>query len=216
MPLHTLIRRCSAAMLVMMCMNAHAQAQAPVDLAQAVDAIWRVRSTTLHFQSPHTYYYCDILQQRVADIMRAVGAGDPMDVRAKCAVGSLINDTSIRIVAGLPVEATDANVRAETSFDTRTELVAQTRNWKLPTPQTVRRFRALRTEISFARLDRLHLSPSDCDLLAAMSEQVFPEYGVRTTVPLYCTPGSSPLARPGLVVETLMPVTSLSAATVSK
>lgn len=214
MPLRMLIRRCSSAMLALMCMSGQAETRA--DLAHAVDAIWRVRSTTLHFQSPNTYYYCDILQQRVVDIMRAVGAGDPMDVSAKCSVGSLINDTSIRIVAGLPVEATEANVRAETTFDTRTELVAQTRNWTLPTPQTMRRFRALRTEVPFARIEKLHLSPSDCDLLAAMSQQVFPQFGIRTIVPLYCTPGSQPLARPGLVVEALIPVTSLSAAAIGK
>jgi hypothetical protein len=186
-----------------------ARAEAPLDVTQAVDAIWRVRSVTFHFQSPTTFYYCDILQQRVADIMRAVGAGEPMDVRAKCSVGALINDTSIRIVAGLPVEATEANVAAETTFDTRTELVAQTRNWKLPTPETVRRFRAMRTEVSFARLERLHLSPSDCDLLAAMSEQVFPTFGIATKAAIYCTPGSRPLGRPGLVVEALMPITPL-------
>jgi hypothetical protein len=176
-------------------------------LDQAVDAIWRVRSVTFHFQSPNTYYYCDILQQRVADIMRAVGAGDPMDVRAKCAVGSLINDTSIRVVAGVPVEATDAHVEAETTFNTRTQLVAQTRNWTLPTPTTVRRFRASRTDVSFARMERLHLTPSDCDLLQAMSEHVFPTFDIRAKDPLYCTPGSRPLTRPGLVVEALMPIT---------
>lgn len=209
MPLRISVRSSGVVILALACgLSAHAQT--PVEPPEPVDAIWRVRSSTLHFKSPTTYYYCDILQQRVADIMRAVGAGDPMDVRAKCSVGSLINDTSIRIVAGLPVEATDANVRTETTFDTRTVLAAQVRNWTLPTPTTVRRFRAIRTAVSFARLQTLHLTPSDCDLLALMSEQVFPQFGIRTTTPLYCTTGSRPLARPGLVVEALLPIASLS------
>jgi hypothetical protein len=180
-------------------------ADEPLD--DAVDAIWRVRSVTFQFTSPSTYYYCDILQQRVADIMRAVGAGDPMDVKAKCSMGTLINDTTIRIVAGLPIEATDAHVKTETTFNTHTQLVAQTRNWTLPTETTVRRFRALRTEVSFARLDQLHLTPSDCELLQAMSERVFPKFNVRAKNALYCTTGSQPIARPGLVVEALLPMT---------
>lgn len=191
--------------------RAAALQQAPID--DAVDAIWRVRSVNFHFQSPTTYYYCDILQQRVADIMRAVGAGPQMDVKARCAVGALINDTTIRIVAGVPIEATAENVKAETTFDTRTQLIAQGRNWKLPTPETVRRFRAVRTDVSFARTEQLHLTPSDCDLLQAMSEQVFPAFGIRAKAPqLYCTPGSSPLTRPGLVVDTLMPLTQVEVA----
>lgn len=208
MPLRSLALRSVAVATVLLCCVG-SRAEAPVDLTHAVDAIWRVRSVTFHFQSPTTFYYCDILQQRVADIMRAVGAADPMDVRAKCSVGALINDTSVRIVAGLPVEATEENVEAETTFDTRTELVAQTRNWKLPTPETVRRFRAVRTEVSFARLERLHLSPNDCDLLVAMGEQVFPTFGITTKAAIYCMPGSRPLGRPGLVVEALMPITPL-------
>lgn len=181
------------------------------DIDNAVDAIWRVRSVTLHFNSPTTYYYCDILQQRVSDILRTVGAGDPMSVQAKCSVGSLINDTSVQIVAGLPVEASPENVTAETTFDTRTELVAQTRNWKLPTPTSVRRFRAVRTELSFAQVD-LHLSPNDCDLLQAMSQQVFPTFNIRTLTPLSCTMGSQPVARPGMVVDALLPLTALPVA----
>ena len=161
--------------------TAHAAAgAATVDLDKAVDAIWRVRSITFHFQSPTTYYYCDILQQRVVDIMRAVGAGQRMDVKARCSVGSLINDTTIRIVAGVPIEATTENVLAETTFSTETELIARSHNWELPTPTTVRRFRAIRTEISFARLADLHLTPNDCDLLQAMSDQVFPKLDIRS------------------------------------
>jgi hypothetical protein len=212
MPRHRTIRRRTFISVALLCCTASlVRAETPVDIDQAVDAIWRVRSVTLHFQSPTTYYYCDILQQRVSDIMRAVGAGDPMSVQARCSVGALLNDTSVRIVAGVPIEATEANVQAETTFDSHTELVAQTRNWKLPTPTSVRRFRAIRTELSFARVD-LHLSPSDCDLLQGMSEQVFPSFGIRTVMPLYCTPGSRPLSRPGLVVEALMPVKALSVA----
>jgi hypothetical protein len=193
--------------------TAHAAtAAAAVDLDKAVDAIWRVRAITFHFQSPTTYYYCDILQQRVVDIMRSVGAGERMDVKARCSVGSLINDTTIRIVAGVPIEATTENVLAETTFSTETELIARSHHWELPTPTTVRRFRAIRTEISFARLEDLHLTPNDCDLLQAMSDQVFPKLDIRSRDPLYCTPGSRPLTRPGLVVNALMPVSALAAA----
>jgi hypothetical protein len=204
----------TALLVVMTTVGSPAWAATPdsvVNLDQAVDAIWRVRSVSFHFQSPTTYYYCDILQQRVIDIMRAVGAGEQMDVKARCAVGSLINDTTIRVVAGVPIEATAENVNAETTFDTHTRLIAQGRNWQLPTPTTVRRFRAVRTDVSFARMEQLHLTPSDCDLLQAMSEHVFPAFDIRPRGTLYCTPGSRPLTQPGLTVVSLMPISAIAA-----
>jgi hypothetical protein len=186
-------------------------AQEVAGLNEAVDAIWHVHAIDLHFKSPTTYYYCDILQEKISSILRMVGAGDPMNIRARCSSGALINDTSVRVVVGVPVEATPENVQIETTFDTRMELVARTRNWQLPTPTTIRRFRAAWTTVSFSRMDRLHLTPEDCDLLRDMSEQVFPQLGIRISKDqFYCTPGSTPLGRPRLEVQALIRLPSQS------
>lgn len=180
-----------------------------VILNDAVDAIWRVHAIDFHFKSPTTYYYCDTLQEKISSILRVVGASDPMNIRARCSSGSLINDTNVRVVVGVPVEATPENVRIETTFDTRMELIARTRNWQLPTPITIRRFRATWTTVSFWRMEKLHLTPDDCDLLRDMSEQIFPELAIRVSKDqFYCTPGSKPLGRPRLEVQALIPLSA--------
>jgi len=193
--------------LVTVCCAERASAQEGVDLNQAVDAIWRVKAVDLHFMSPTAYYYCDTLQEKVGSILRVVGASERMSIKARCSSGTLINDTSIRIVIGFPIEATAENVRIETTFDARMQLVARTRNWPLPTPTTIRRFRAAWTTVSFWRSDKLHLTPEDCDLLHDMSEQIFPLLAIRIARDqFYCTPGSMPLGRPRLEVEALLPL----------
>lgn len=169
-----------------------------VTLESSVDAIWKVRSVTFRYFSPTKYYYCDTLQKRVATILIAVGASGTMHVDAQCASSTLINDTHIRVVVGVPIEATQENVRAETTFDTRTVLIAQARNWKLATPETVRRFRAIRRDVSLS-----NLGASDCDLLRAMSEQVFPQLGIRVRSAPSCA-GAVTLA--SVTADALMPL----------
>jgi hypothetical protein len=153
---------------------------------EAIDAIWMVRSVTLNYHSPTTYFFCDTLRRRVAEILKSVGASDLMNVKANCSVGSLINHTQIRIVAGVPLEATPENVIAETTHDTRTRMIAKMHEWTLATPTSVHRFRAARREISFANAPN-----SDCDLLAAMSTQVFPALRIQPKRALQCV-NSSP------------------------
>jgi len=164
----------------------------------AVDAIWKVRSVSFRYFSPTTYYLCDTLRQRVADIMLEVGASELMHVQPKCMGSGWVNDTTIRIVVGIPIEATRENLVRETTFDARTQLIAQARNWTLATPETVHRFRAVKTDVSFVRAQ-----PSDCELLQAMSEQVFPRLGIQVNRKLQCS-GSLPLGT--LSVTTLKPI----------
>jgi hypothetical protein len=152
---------------------------------EPIDAIWMVRSVTFNYHSPTTYFYCDTLQRRVAEIMKTVGANDLMDVRVNCSVGALINHTQIRIVAGVPLEATPENVLAETTHDTRTQMIAKAHEWKLATPTSVHRFRAEWREISFSNAPN-----SDCDLLMAMSQQVFPRLGIQPKRALQCVDSS--------------------------
>ena len=197
------------ATILTICGIGHSAAQEEAVFDGAVDAIWHVYAIDLHFKSPTAYYYCDTLQDRVRSILRMVGAADPMKIRARCSSGALINDTSVRVVVGAPIEATPENVRVETTFDAHMALVARMRNWQLPTPTTIRRFRAAWTTVSFARMERLHLTPEDCDLLRDMSEQIFPQLAIQVAKDqFYCTPGSVPLGRPRLEVKALIPLSA--------
>lgn len=193
--------------ILALCGVGRSGAQEGVELSEAVDAIWRVHAIDLHFKSPTTYYYCDTLQEKISSILRMVGAADPMNIRARCSSGALINDTSVRVVVGVPVEATPENVRIETTFDSHMTLVARMRNWQLPTPTTIRRFRAAWTTVSFSRMERLHLTSEDCDLLRDMNEQIFPRLAIHVAKnQFYCTSGSTPLGRPRLEVKALIPL----------
>lgn len=171
---------------------------ATTTVVRPIDAIWKVRSVTFRYSSPNTYYYCDTLHRRVTDIMLAVGASEVMNVKVKCSVDSLINNATVRIVAGIPIEATHENLVRETTFDARTALIAEARNWTLATPETVHRFRAEHKDVSFA-----NFASSDCDLLHAMSEQVFPRLGIEIKHTPNCS-GASPL--PNLTVSVLKSV----------
>lgn len=149
--------------------------------------------------------YRDSLERKITSILHAVGAGSPMSISARC-LGAVTNNASVRIVVGVPVEATPENVRIETTFDARTKLAARLRNWQLPTHTTIRRFRAEWTTVSLSRSDRLDLRPEDCDLLRDMSEQIFPQLAIRVTKGrLFCTPNSPPLGGPRLEVKALLP-----------
>ncbi len=190
---------CSAALLTGLCLHSYASADdVPLERSDPIDAIWKVRGITFRYESPSTYYYCDTLQRRVTEIMLQVGANELMHVKAKCTVGPLINNTAIRIVVGVPVEATRENLIRETTHSSRTVLIAEARNWTLATPETVHRFRAVPTDVSFA-----NLAPSDCELLQAMSTQVFPRLGIVPKRTLVCS-GAQPAVN--LVVRTLKAV----------
>ncbi|HKE97301.1 MAG TPA: hypothetical protein VKB34_23520 [Povalibacter sp.] len=169
-----------------------------------IEAIWRVQSLPFEYHSLSTYYDCDSLQEKVRAILHAVGAHRSLIVDARCE-GGVTNRISARIVLATPVPATEENVRAATTFDTRDELVARLRNVALPTASDITRFPARWQTLSLGRVRDVSLTVGDCDLLRGMYEQVFPKIAVRVTENnrMHCGNYASRL-RPNVKVEALV------------
>jgi hypothetical protein len=105
----------------------------------------------------------------------------------------------------LPVPATEENVRAATTFDTRDELIARLQHVELPTSADIQHFAAEWRAISLTRDRRLHLDAGDCDLMQGVRDQIFAKVAIRVTRGhLGCTSGIATRTRPTFEVEALV------------
>ena len=176
-----------------------------VEPSASVDAIWRFQSFPFEYRSSNTYYNCDSLVRKVRAILKAVGAHHSVLVETRCE-GGPANRISTRIAVATPVIASDENVRAATTFDSRDELVARLRNITLPTANDIERFPATWQKISLARAIRdMSITQSDCDLIRGMNEQVFPRLAVRVEGRKLMCGNYSTNVRANVKVEALVP-----------
>ncbi len=144
-----------------------------------VQAIWHLQKMHFRFHSTRTSYACDALERKVADILRALGAREDIDVDPGCFRGEFVSGAAVQVTLAAPVPATDANVRQATTFDSRDELLARLRGIELPTATDLERFPAAWRRISLQRDRLVRLEQGDCDLLLAMRKHIFPKLAVR-------------------------------------
>ncbi len=143
-----------------------------------VIAIWRVHKVDFAYRSQNVYYACDALQEKIRTILLAIGAHGTMNIAISCTSGQLVKDARSRLTLALPAEATPANVRAATTFDTRAQLVARLQKIQLPSANDIVRFPARWQTVSLSRQRGVRLGPGDCELLDDLTEQVFPKLPV--------------------------------------
>lgn len=170
-----------------------------------VEAIWRVQSLPLEYSSPYYHYACTSLEEKVGDILRAVGAHDSIAIETHCVSPGAQNQISLRITLATPVPATEENIRAATTFDGKDELLAQMRKTTLPTPENIPRFAATWQTVSLSRQPGLHLDAGDCDLLRHIGRQVFPKIAVRLTNTRLSCNVSATRIQPKIKVQALIP-----------
>lgn len=176
-----------------------------ISVENTVDAIWRVQRVDFTYRSAEVYYSCRALQSKIGAILKAVGAHQQMAVDVGCMSGELVRNAFARVTLAMPAVATQENVVAATTFDSRAQLVARVRKVRLPTANDIERFPAAWQTVSLSRDRGLRLEPGDCDLLRGMHEQIFPRLSIRVTQQVRCATGSTRM-RPNLEVTALMPV----------
>jgi len=177
----------------------------PGSTAAPIVAIWQTQTLTFDYQSMSTVYSCAQLGQRIGTILRAIGARNVV-VEMQCG-GAAIAGARADIVVAMPIEATEENVRAATTYDARDRLIARLQNLEPLTANDIARFPANWRQIPLSRDRRLRLESGDCDLLRRLHEQVFSRLPVRVTrIFLNCTPGSATRVRPTLEIEALIPL----------
>jgi hypothetical protein len=171
-----------------------------------IAAIWQIQRIDFVYNSTTVRYSCGNLQRRIAAILQAVGANASMGVELGCNSGELVRYANVHLTLAMPVEATEENVRAATTFGTRDELVARLHQSQLPSASDIVRFPATWRTVALTRSPPLSLGPGDCDLLRAMRDDVFPRLHVRVVSSgLRCGGGADTRITPRIHVNALIP-----------
>jgi hypothetical protein len=153
-----------------------------------IDAIWHVQSLPFLFRGRHVLYNCTFFQKKLHSILVAVGADPSLIIQTSCTPNAITDRITVRIALATPVEATADNIAAATSFDSKRELLARLQKTPLPTPSAIEKFRARMRSVTLEDSGELQLEPSDCELLIALTDQVFPKLNVEVEKNLlFCT-----------------------------
>lgn len=149
-------------------------------IGEPIDAIWHQHRVAFDFHSFNVRYSCRGLQDKMSAILKAVGAHQDLDVALNCPPTGLITGANMLVSVKMPVLASEANVRAETTYSTEQELVARLRRMQLPTANDIERFSAQWQKVALTRNRHLNIDSGDCDLLANMRDQLLPKLGIST------------------------------------
>ncbi len=169
-----------------------------------VQAIWHLQQLQLHFHSFHNRYACDALEHKITHILKAVGARSDVAVSAGCMRGQFLSGAQVNIDVASPVAATADNIDRATTFNARERLVGRVRKTALPTPADLERFGASWENVSLTRDRQLHLTTADCELIAALNKQVFPQMAVQLNTRSFSCPSVATRVRPRVEVAALL------------
>jgi hypothetical protein len=181
------------------CFMGHA---APV--GTSVDAIWRTQRLEFHYRSTSASYTCPGLKARLSAILRSVGVHESMAMT--CQGSEAARNIEIQLRASSPVEATAANVAAETEYDGKQRLLAHLNGTQLPSAADLPRFSASWQRIDVHRQRQVRLAPGDCELLQQVRKQLLPKFAVEIELDgLNCHAGSATRIVHPLRVVALIP-----------
>jgi hypothetical protein len=153
-------------------------ARAADDADEEIDAIWRVQSLPFLFRGHRVFYNCAAFQKKLQAILLSVGAHPSLIIQASCKPDSVTDRIEVRIALATPVEATQANIAAATKFDSKRELLARVQGTALPTASAIEKFRASYRTVNLDNAADLRLEPSDCELVIALRDRLFPKINV--------------------------------------
>lgn len=194
---------------------AHAKTSAIPDSQQLkesespwIEAIWRTQHLNLYYQSFTSRYSCEGLGRRVTDILEAVGMHVSLELEPACAGAALTSSTRLSIAIASPVAATPENVERATTYTGRERLIARLRDLDLPQAADLQRFPAQWESVTLTPQRPARLTTADCDLLAALNEQIFPHLAVRLNRRSFSCPSTASRVRPHIVVTVLRPAST--------
>jgi hypothetical protein len=181
-----------------------ASAQSPAD-ESVVEAVWKPQRMNFVYRGYSTIYSCRSLQQKLAKILKTVGARGRLELRTY----SCDDDLAIarfQIALTSPVEATPQNVEQLTTYEARDELVARARGEQLPSAENLPRFPAVWKTISFARSREMRLAPGDCELVEQLRRHILPRMAVQIVRDQVRCSQFGNISKPQLTVSALVPV----------
>lgn len=176
--------------------------KAAPDPTQTVSAVTKTQDIDFYYQSFTTYYSCHSLEDRVRQLLIALGADKDMKVRVTSCFGNEIaRFPHVRIQLSSPVEATpEVLAELEKTRSTR-ELTARVRGEAMVEPTA--QYPAYWKPVSLSR-GSYRLEPGDCELVDQLKRKVLPKLAVRIVEDgLSCSPNQVSLGQPRLEVEAL-------------
>lgn len=186
--------------------SAEQEDEVATESGATINAIWHIERIDFAYRSSTVRYECGALQRRIAEILHTVGAHARVGVELTCVSGDMVRHAGAHLTLAVPVAATADNVAAATDYDTRDELIARLRQEQLPSANDIERFPASWRTVSLSRNPPLSLGPTDCDLLRAMRDQVFPRLRLRVVSSgMNCGGGSDTRIQPRIHVNALLP-----------
>lgn len=184
--------------------------------AKTVSAVWKTQEIDFHYQSFTTFYSCQALEDRVRQVLLALGAMKEglAVVASGCPGGQIARMPFVRIRVTSPVEATpQVLAELEETRSTR-ELAARVRGER--PPDIAQQFPAHWKAVSLYR-GKVALEAGDCSLVEQLRRSVFPKLAVRVVKEnINCTPNQINMGRPRLEMEALTRVPDADAATEKK
>lgn len=184
--------------LTALCLMANARAGevAAVDVFQAR---WDARNIPFSYVGTTTRYSCSALEEKIRNLLIAVGGHPRTRVRASGCQGSRPSRViSLRIATAVPRPAAEPK---SSQVVEREKLLE-----RLGVRQELRgEFLARPGRVNLGK-STLGLAPGDCELLTQLRDQVLPKLGVRVEQDnLNCSPHQLSSARPRLSVTALLP-----------
>ena len=126
----------------------------------------------------------------------------------------MVNGGRALITMAHPAVASAETIEAMTTYSGRDRLIARVQKASLPTANDIARFAAEHREVRLDSKRSSRLDSSDCDLVRAISTQVFTRMAVSLADGFHCSMGSTRV-RPSLRVLALVPADDIPVARVA-
>jgi hypothetical protein len=184
--------------------------------SQPVMAVWVEKEINFPYKGLTSYYTCTGIENKVSEILRAIGARPGFKVTAR----SCIRDAGARgpfagvepmpwvyIRAAMPYPATPELLAQLAKPDAKKELVAKTNGQSAAAPEATAQFPAQWKQIRLLGSQLGPVQQGDCELVDEMARDAFVQLGTKiienhmACVPKQVNPGSI-----RLTLEVLQPV----------
>jgi len=169
-----------------------------------VQAAWKTQEIRYSYTGFTTAYNCDSAEDRIKDILLALGAHPQTKVSA---TGCNFNRPSrnffitITTITPVPVDEVPAKSQADTSKD---ELL---KRLGVASAQLDGTFPAEWKTVELSRNRKLHLEGGDCELIDGLKDRVLPKLSVKIiSSRVQCIPRQVSIQPPELTVSALVPM----------
>jgi hypothetical protein len=173
----------------------------------SVPATWKVQEIRYSYVGFTTAYNCDAAEDKLKEILLALGAHPGTQVRATgCNMNRPSRNFFVTITSATPVPATDAIAVPAKGEKSRQELLERLGN---KNPISSDQFPATWKSVDLSNDRKLNLRPGDCELMEGLRDNVLPKLSVKIeSNRVQCTPRQLSISTPELKVSALVPLAS--------